>query len=689
MTLFAELKRRNVLRIAAAYVAVSWLLIQVAETLFPVFGLSDAAIRAVVIVLAIGLVPAVISAWAFELTPEGLVRDAEVDRNAPSIQAATKRLDRIVMVALALAVGYFALDKFMLDPARDAAREQAVAEAAREEGRAEAAREKRDSGPPVIAVLPFSAVTATEDSEFFAAGVHDDLLTKLAQQSSMLVVSRTSVMEYKGVQRNMREIGEALGADAILEGGVQSAGNRIRINAQLIDAKTDEHLWAATYDRELTTASIFDVQDDIAIAIAEALQTTFTAAAVKSPIPTQNMAAYRAYHEALAARYAVPRGHQSEEYRNLLQKAAELDPSFTRPLALLVGSYALTAFHDDDAELVTKAEGLLEHIRSIAPDSVDHLIAQTFYTYYILKDYDLAHELASHVLEKVPSDTEVISIKSWIERRQGDYDAMIESIRLARTLEPRDPSWEFRLILNLVLMHRYDEALAELENHDAQDENMEFVRAQLLVREHGDLQRMVKDVVAINEEFDSKDSLDNLIFANAMAGEFEVAADLLETMTDEGVTPMGLSDKQFNQVLVSHLLGDSDTVAELAAIARENLAARGIPFDEIDDWRAITLAAMAAAEGDTAQAVQFIRQFYRGSGTDWANRVHNRDFTCQILGIASAAEEAVQCIREGLEEPSRVMPFLEPKLAFYDPIRDEPVFIELVEELEREASTRR
>jgi TolB-like protein len=147
-----------------------------------------------------------------------------------------------VMVALALAVGYFAFDKFMLDPARDRAREQVIADAAKEEGRAEAAQESQDSGSPVLAVLPFSAVTDNDDSRFFAAGVHDDLLTKLAQLPSMLVISRTSVLEYKNVQRNLREIGEALGADAILEGGVQSAGNRIRINAQLIDAKTDEHL---------------------------------------------------------------------------------------------------------------------------------------------------------------------------------------------------------------------------------------------------------------------------------------------------------------------------------------------------------------------------------------------------------------------------------------------------------------
>ena len=147
MTLLAELKRRNVLRVAAAYIAVSWLLIQVVETLFPVFGLSDAAIRLVVIALAIGFVPAVISAWAFELTPEGLIREADVDRAAPSIKASAKRLDRIVMVALALAVGFFAFDKFMLDPARDEAREQAIAESAREEGRAEAVQQKKESCP--------------------------------------------------------------------------------------------------------------------------------------------------------------------------------------------------------------------------------------------------------------------------------------------------------------------------------------------------------------------------------------------------------------------------------------------------------------------------------------------------------------------------------------------------------------
>ncbi|MEJ2273896.1 MAG: hypothetical protein P8Y01_04905, partial [Woeseiaceae bacterium] len=508
MTLFAELKRRNVLRVAAAYVAVSWLLIQVVETLFPVFGLSDGAIRTVVIVLAIGFVPAMIVAWAFELTPEGFVRDNEVDRASPSVKARAKRLDRIVMVALALAVGYFAFDKFMLDPARDEAREQAVAEAAREEGRAEAVQRRRDAGPPVIAVLPFTAVTDTEDSVFFAAGVHDDLLTKLAQQPSMLVVSRTSVLEYKDVQRNMREIGEALGADVLLEGGVQSAGDRIRINAQLIDAKTDEHLWAETYDRELTTASIFDVQDDIARAIAEAMQVTLSEAS-GSPIPTENMAAYRAYHEAVAFRDENRgTGEYSDEFRDLLKKAVELDPGFTRPLALLVGSYAFEAFRSEDpAAAIANAEAVLDDIRSQAPGSVDHLIAQTYYAYYGLKDYELALDLATRTLELAPSDLEAIEVKSFIERRMGNYDAVVETMRLASKIEPRNPEWGGSVIYYLWITHRYDEAMAEIEAFNGRRLFRAFLGAMLRLREHGDWQRMVDDMVAIHDEFGNESSL--------------------------------------------------------------------------------------------------------------------------------------------------------------------------------------
>ena len=684
MTLLAELKRRNVLRVAAAYIAVSWLLIQVIETLFPVFGVGDAAIRAVVIVLALGFIPAVAFAWAFELTPEGLVRDGEVDRTSVSVKAAGRRLDRIALIALVLAVGYFAVDKFVFDPARD----QAIAEAVREEVRAEAVQEERTAGRPVLAVLPFTAVTDTKDSEFFAAGVHDDLLTKLAQLPSMLVISRTSVMEYRNVQRNMRKIGEELGADALLEGGVQSAGNRIRINAQLIDAKTDEHLWAETYDRELTAESIFDVQDDIARAIADALHVTLAEPDQSISIPTTNMAAYRAFHKAVEIRNADAGGIHSDEYRELLERAIELDPTFTRPMADLAGIHALHAFGFEDPELIAKVESLLERIQAVAPQSVDYVIAQTYYTYYIVKDYDLAHQFASRAIAMMPSDMYLLDIRSWIERRQGDYEAMLQTRYFARQLEPTNPRWTNTIIYTLFLLHRYDEALAEAAAFDEESSWVSRFKAQMRVRENGDLGQFVDEVKSLpfNDLTEARKA--GYLWNAFVAGrDYESAAELLPLMDDESLSHAGVTDRNLHSIITYRFLGQDDKVREFAAEIERELseAAEEYGVDPLEHQPVLTLALLAALEGDTVETEQLIRLYYEGPGTDWAGRAGQREFVCQTLAMGGAAEAAVKCIRDGLEEPSVIVPFFEPLLPYYDGIRDDPAFIELVEELENQA----
>ncbi len=682
MTLFEELRRRNVLRVAAAYIAVSWLLIQVVETLFPVFGLSDAAIRAVVIVLAIGFVPAVIVAWAFELTPEGLIRDSDVDRGSAAVKARARRLDRIVMVALALAVGYFAFDKFMLDPARD----EAIAEAAREEGRTEAAQASRDAGPPVLAVLPFSAVTTTEDSVFFAAGVHDDLLTKLAQLSSLLVISRTSVLEYKDTKENIRDIGAALGADAILEGGVQSAGNRIRINAQLIDAKTDEHLWADTFDRELTAESIFDVQDDIARAIAEALHITFSAPTPESLIPTTNLAAYRAYHEAviIGDQHGGP---VSDEYRELLQKAIDLDPNYTRPRALLIGSYAYELFGEDQPEQVAKVEAMLGEFRAIAPSSADYLVAHTYYTYYILNDYDLALQIADEALKLAPSDTHLIEMTSWIKRRQGDYDGQLEALYRARRIDPNDPRIIGTLINNLRLTHQYDKLLAEIEALDERRFHPEAYKLMVAMREHGDLDRLAMEAIALIDEFKNTNGSREYAnwWAHFIARDHAGSVQALDSLNgDHAASPLGISDRLAGSILTHWLFDDAEKLARSVAEAREVIEQRGEPDNLLDSYAILSYALFAAVEGDAEEARQQVENWYRGGAQDLGGRANLWDWACQFLGVAGAAEAAVECIRKGLEIPSAIMPFLEPNLPFYDPVRNEPVFVELVEELAKQ-----
>jgi len=673
-----ELKRRNVLRAAGAYVALSWLVLQVAETLLPVFGLEDAVLRTLLIVLGIGFLPAVALAWAFELTPAGLVRDADVDRSSSESRRMDKRLDRVLVVVLALAVAYFAVDKFVLDPARDHAREAAIAEAAL----ADDADDVASTGPSTLAVLPFIAVGDAEDSRFFAAGVHDDLLTRLAKLGSLRVISRTSVMEYRDTTRNLREIGEALGADAILEGGVQTAGNRIRINAQLIEAATDEHLWAETFDRELTTENIFDVQADISQAIAKALKATIDEAASDRLVPTDNMAAYRAFHESQALRSKKNRAVLTDEYQNLLRQALELDPNFTRAAAELVGAISFAIFGGrESAGELAEAERLLARLQATAPDSADHLIAQSYYTYYVLKDYDLAGGIITRAQQGAPSDLQLLSLKAWIQRRQGDFEGMLETRRLQRTLDPGEASYSRSIAGTLQQLHRYDEALAEARAHSHRSPRIEYLRHQLEVIEHRDLRRRAADIAEMREatgippiEFVAE----HFVEAREYAAALELLDGVEEPYATARTSNLAISSVDM-RALEAYWLGDD--IEALDAMLPETVAA----FEEHRDDENLTSLlgeALLAALGRDYKAAEYaIARWLRQSTVDPASRAGDFPYACRMLGLARAAEAAVDCIRRGLSEPSRVTPFIDPLFPHYDAVRDSDAFQALLAEI--------
>ncbi len=327
MSLFNELKRRNVIRVGAAYVVGSWLLIQVAETIFPLFDFGDAPARLLVVVLAIGFIPALIFSWVFELTPEGLKKEDDIDRSQSITPATGKKLDRMITVILVLALGYFSFDKFVLDPARDVE----IAEIAAQAG-AEQAREEARLGMPdekSIAVLPFINRSQQQEDESFTDGMHDEVLTRLARIATLKVTSRTTVMRYRDTEKSIPEIAEELSVATILEGGVQRVGNQVRINMQLINAQTDEHLWAEIYDRELTAKNLFAIQSDISRAIARALQATLTSdeEQMLEQVPTENLAAYDAY---VSARVKLD-SMAKEDMRQAITQftlATQLDPDF-------------------------------------------------------------------------------------------------------------------------------------------------------------------------------------------------------------------------------------------------------------------------------------------------------------------------------------------------------------------------
>ena len=693
MSFVEELKRRNVLRIAAAYIAVSWLLIQVIETLFPIFGISDATIRIIVIILAIGFIPAVIIAWAFELTPEGLQRDSNVP--AESRQSGdNKKLDRLIAAALALAVAYFAVDKFVFDPARDKEREQEIAEAARAEGEA-AALGRDNDGPPMVAVLPFVTTGPGADSEFFAAGIHEDLLTQLAQLPSLRVISRTSVMEYKDVERNLREIGEELGADAILEGRVQSSGNQIRINAQLIDARTDEHLWAETFNGDLTPSSIFELQSEIANAITEAMDITLGESDIASTmsLPTSNMAAYRLYHEALALVDENFDLVESEEYRDKLRQANQLDPNYTRPLAQLVGSLSLEGFGGKNPEAVAQAEESLAQIARVAPNSADHLIAQAFYTYYVVQDYELAQATATRAIDMSPSDARLLEMRAWIERRLGDYDALIESLRRARAVDPRNPRFSGTLINNLAIAGRYDEAAAEIEALGGVYQFPALLGAMLEARNHGDLSRVGDRFIEISKEFGDQAFPSNIWDGYVMKRDFAAAAAYVESepgpFEARDSRRYGIMQSNSIRMWTYRLLGDEEKLTAAIEAAQADFDEH-FSSDEAHHIGEEILgqALLASMRGDQETTERLVRQWRREVATDNAARIGSWGFTCELLGIVGMAEAAVDCLRTGLSGPSRMAPFIDPYLPYYDGIRDDPVFVEFVAGLEDESGSR-
>jgi TolB-like protein/predicted Zn-dependent protease len=326
MPLFQELSRRNVFRVAIAYLAAAWLLIEVADTLFPAFGIPGWAFRFVVILLALGFVPTLIFSWAYEITSEGLKREKDVVREESVSASTARRLDVLTIGLIVVALVFIVVDRIWLKPEADPmvtalenAREEVLDPVENETGFV------LDS----IAVLPFTNRSANPEDAFFADGIHDDLLTHISRIGSIKTISRTSVMKYRDTTLTIPEIARELDVVTVLEGGVQRAGSQVRINVQLIDARKDDHLWSEIYDKQLTATNIFEIQSEIARSIAAALSTRLSPEdQVRiSKVPTENMAALERYflgRQFLAKRNRIDLAKAIQNF----EEAVDLDPDF-------------------------------------------------------------------------------------------------------------------------------------------------------------------------------------------------------------------------------------------------------------------------------------------------------------------------------------------------------------------------
>ena len=455
MSLFVELKRRNVIRVLVAYLAGAWLLIQVADTVFPAYGLPPGALTALITLLLIGLAPVTVVSWVFEWTPEGLKRDADVAPGAKGVPGAARRLDRIIMVVLALGIGFFAVDKFVLDPARDAALE----EAAEERGRTDAF--VQSYGDKSIAVLPFADLSQDGDQGYFSDGVAEEILNLLAQVRELRVISRSSAFRYRG-EVHIPTVAEELDVSYVLEGSVRKSGDRVRVTAQLIDARADAHVWSENFDG--ATDDIFAIQDDIARRIVDDLKIHLAGSGPRSV--RTDPETYQLY---LQARHLLDVEQTSSQLaEDLLQQALERDGDYLPALILIVKAvFWHTGNSEEDRytfdEGIARMRGYVDRALAIAPGNSAALAHRGWMAFWYGNDLETFAEYLNRALQNDPDDEWVLYVAMVNSRLFGRNE---DAIVFARARLQRDPlcsgclySW----MKAAMSLGRYDEALAASE----------------------------------------------------------------------------------------------------------------------------------------------------------------------------------------------------------------------------------
>ncbi len=459
MSLFAELKRRNVIKVVVAYIVTSWLVAQVAQLAAESFGAPDWVMKMFITLLALGFPIAIIFSWAFEMTPDGIKKEKEVERSQSITRKTGRKLDFTIIGVLVLVAAYFVWEsRFSEMGSEPFSQEPTVQKTEASDEKSDPTLAKTDNS---IAVLPFANRSNVDDDLFFTDGIHDDLLTQLAKISDLRVISRTSVMEYRDTTKKIPEIAAELGVSTILEGGIQRAGNRIRINAQLIDVSTDEHLWAETFDREMTVENIFDIQSEITRHIVTAVRGELSDAEseVLAQLPTRSLEAYEAL---LQARTVLngPNYNQEKfiEAEIWAKKAVDKDPEFALAWAMLVSIHgqAIWQGYDDSPERQQLMRQALSKATQYGPFLPETLAARAQYLYRVENNFHEA-EVAFRAASKAkPGDARSFNGLAFSQRRTGKWDQAISNFQLAIEQDPDLTLSRLMIAETLILMGEYE-----------------------------------------------------------------------------------------------------------------------------------------------------------------------------------------------------------------------------------------
>lgn len=692
MGLLTELKRRNVFRVGIAYIVGAWLLAQIADLALDVIGAPDIVLRSVVVVLALGFLPALVFAWVFEMTPEGVKRESQIDRSQSITAETGKKLNLVTIMLVISAVTFVVVERYWQENIAPDSVQYPQNVLQEESGQA------AESNPPAglqaneksIAVLPFANRSNQQDDLFFTDGIHDDLLTQLAKIHELNVISRTSVMEYRDTQKNLKEIGAELNVGTILEGGIQKVGNRVRINAQLIDVATDRHLWAETFDRELTAENIFDIQSEIARMIVQAVAVELTPEEeiLLSEIPTQNLAAYEAYLQARelvrGANYSYSREVAARPW---LEKAIALDPEYAEAHAQLANLYGQTYWRGIDTSdaLLARFRSAIDRALELNPNSPKALSASANYYYRVENDYRQSLMLVRQALDKAPGDVDLRTDLGLNQRRLGQWQDSIASFRKALELDPTSRSLRDLMVETMASHGDWQgvmDATVPLEDANPDDLDLQILRALAQMNLNGDLEPLERVFEKMNV-MDSSQYLSHSSRVHWLQRDIDATIEVLNNPIWTGFTEFRafLASRDYQLANAWRLRGDMEKAQEhyeRVIATREKVMNSAL---QVKVYAGMSIALSLARLGRHDEALELAATLvnetpYEKDALLWGWLLA---YQAMVKGLAGDQEAAIDDLKIALKTPAAFRVTVWD--LYYDPnwdfMRDNPRFVEL------------
>jgi TolB-like protein len=615
-----------------------------------------------------------------------------VDRTQSITPHTGKKLNNTILIMMALVIAYLLFDKF--SGPKEMESEPFSQQSSEQTGAAE------DEGEPTpdettpssieahkadksIAVLPFTNRSPNADDAYFTDGVHDDLLTQLAKIDAFSVISRTSVLEYRDTAKNLKQIGEELGVGNIMEGAVQRSGNRVRINVQLIDAVSDEHLWAEVYDRELTTENLFDIQSEIAKSIASALKATLTDSEIASvsDVPTENVAAYELYLQ--GKRFAL--GETEIGYDTavaLYKEALNLDPEFKLAYVGLAYAYISNywTYGANPADRVMARDAIDKAI-AIDSDFPELYMAEGSYAYWGLLDYDTALLNLDKAIALMPSSAEAHMWKGWASRRAGIWDQAIDSMQMSVKLNPRVAFNILELGATLSYFQRNEEALKLIEAAYKLEPDNYWAKtylADLELRMNGNTDRASNLMVGAQH---TNDMAFLLPYWNTqmMTGHFDAALEIAQKWSVDWEIDVKSINLREGLIAISMMaLGRNSEAMVSAQEALGRIAQKKL--QGLDDHRVAAAELEAyAILGDQQKVSELVELVLTTKPADAVEDFNIKYRIAQNYAYAGMLGESIKTLDALFSDIGPIsVPWVELDPAFND-IRNEPEFISMLE----------